>query len=106
MFPKTPREIRLVLRRTQVHADDLFGATEQMHMRVVESGNDETAARIDHARARRRQLADFGGRPDTRNYLAADRDGFCSRTCSIDSMDPSVDDHQVGDAFGMYGMCH
>ena len=85
-------------RRAQVDADELVGAADQVHMGVVETGQQQPAARVDDLSPGIADGADLLVGSDAGDAIGADCDRLRGRPGGIDSVDPGVDDSEVGDA--------
>ncbi len=60
--------------RPQVHLGHGNAVGQQVHVRVVEAGDDETTAEIDFFRPRTRKATDFFSGADGENAAAPQRD--------------------------------
>jgi len=79
----------------QVHTGEQRSGAVDVHVRVVEPGRHESAARIDDARLRARKLANLRRRSDGHDAIAGDCHGFRRGPRRVHRVDNGVDNREV-----------
>ena len=93
--PDSPLDLLGRRRIEQVDAIERGAAVDEVEMRVVESGQDGGAFRVDHPGQWPLQAGDLAIAADTQNLIAANRDGFGHRPLVVRGVDPSVVDDEI-----------
>ena len=81
---------------SEVNARKLEAARQEMHVRVVEAGQDERTACVNDACARAGQLFYLFVCADGDDAVAVDCDGLCRRLSRVHRVDVGVDYDEVG----------
>ncbi|MNI30568.1 hypothetical protein D3C73_844200 [compost metagenome] len=71
-------------------------ATDQVQVRVVETGNNATALEVDHLRIRAAQRHGFGVVPHRDETTLADRHGSGERVLAVNGMKLAIEQNQIG----------
>lgn len=93
------------VRVAQVHRRQLKTATQEMHVSIVEAGQDELSFRVDHFGVSTSEFSDVLSRSDCDNAIAMNGDGFRGWLISIHRVNFGVHDDYVGDQRGFVGVC-
>ena len=85
----------------ELHVVELQAAVEEMHVRVVEAGEHEVLAGVDHARVGAAPLVNVGGGADGDDAVADHRQGFGARARFVHGVELAVGDDEVGGGAGL-----
>src|SRR5687768_8819562 len=93
------------VRVTQVHGRQLKTPTQEMHMRIVEAGQDELSLRFDNIRGTTREFLNVRSRSDCNDAIAMNGNSCRCWLIPIHRLDLRVHDDYVCHKRGLVGVC-